>query len=301
MDALKRIVECVPNFSEGRDTVKMEKIIDCFRGKEEIKLLDYSHDTDHNRMVITAIGSPEAMKEAMVLAIGVAVHEIDLTRHQGQHPRMGAADVVPFIPVRNMKIEEAVDLSKAVAEEASRQFDVPMFLYEKSASAAHRENLADVRKGQFEGLSEKMKSPLWKPDYGPSKPHPTAGATAIGARNYLVAYNVNLHTDQLEIAQAIAGKVRNIGGGLHFCKAMGVMLKDRNMAQVSMNLTDYTKTSVYQAFEMVKMEAARYGVSVAGSEVIGLLPLGVLVDTANYYLGIEDFSIDRVLEYRILE
>jgi glutamate formiminotransferase len=301
MDVLKKIVECVPNFSEGRDMVKMEKIIDCFRGKEEIKLLDYSHDTDHNRMVVTAIGSPDAMKEAMVLAIGVAVREIDLTRHQGQHPRMGAADVVPFIPVRNMKIEEAINLSKAVAEEAARQFDVPMFLYEKSASAAHRENLANVRKGQFEGLSEKMKSPLWKPDYGPSKPHPTAGATAIGARNYLVAYNVNLHTDQLEIAQAIAGKVRNIGGGLHFCKAMGVMLKDRNMAQVSMNLTDYTKTSVYQAFEMVKMEAARYGVSVAGSEVIGLLPLGVLVDTANYYLGIEDFSIDRVLEYRMLE
>jgi len=301
MDTHKKIVECVPNFSEGRDTAKMEKIIDCFRGKEDIKLLDYSHDTNHNRMVITAIGSPEAIKEAMVLAIGTAVHEIDLTKHQGQHPRMGAADVVPFIPVRNMDIEEAVNLSKAVAEKAARQFGVPMFLYEKSASAPHRENLADVRRGQFEGLVEKMKSPLWKPDYGPLEPHPTAGATAIGARNYLVAYNVNLHTDQLEIAQAIARKVRHIGGGLHYCKAMGVMLKDRKMAQVSMNLTDYTKTSVYQAFEMVKMEAARYGVSVAGSEVIGLLPLGVLVDTANYYLGIGDFSIDRVLEYRMLE
>lgn len=301
MDTLKQIVECVPNFSEGRDLVKMERIIDCFRAKEGIKLLDYSHDRDHNRMVVTAFGSPEAMEETMVEAIGVAVREIDLTKHQGQHPRMGAADVVPFIPVRNMTIEEAINLSKAVAEKAAGKFGVPMFLYEKSATAPHRENLADVRKGQFEGLADKMKSALWEPDYGPSAPHPTAGATAIGARNYLVAYNVNLHTDKVEIARAIARKVRNIGGGLHYCKAMGVLIKDGNMAQVSMNLTDYTKTAVYQAFEMVKMEAARYGITVAGSEVIGLLPLGVLVDTANYYLGIEDFSIDRVLEYRMLE
>jgi len=301
MATTNKIVECVPNFSEGRDPAKMEKIIDCFRGKEGIKLLDYSHDTDHNRMVITAIGSPEAMKTTMIEAIGVAISVIDLTQHQGQHPRMGAADVVPFIPISNMTMNETILLAKKVADEAAKKFNLPMYLYEKAASAPHRENLADVRRGQFEGLNEKMKSQLWKPDFGPEAPHPTAGATIIGARNFLIAYNVNLHSDNLAIAQAIAKKVRHIGGGLHFCKAMGVKLKKRNMVQVSMNLTDFTKTSVYQAFEMVKMEAARYGVSVAGSEVIGLLPLGVLVDTANYYLGIEDFNIDRVLEYRMLE
>lgn len=296
-----QIVECVPNFSEGRNTEKMEKITDCFRGKTGVKLLDYSNDVDHNRMVITAIGSPEAMKSAMMEAIGTAVREIDLTKHQGQHPRMGAADVVPFIPVSNMIMDEAINLAKEVAKEAAEKFMLPMYLYEKAASAPHRENLAEVRKGQFEGLTEKMKSPLWKPDFGPDTPHPTAGATIIGARNYLIAYNVNLHSTDLEIAKAIARKVRFIGGGLRFCKAMGVNLQEKNMVQVSMNLTDFTKTSVYEAFEMVKMEAARYGISVAGSEVIGLLPLGVLVDTANYYLGIEDFTVDRVLEYRMLE
>jgi len=301
MTKMNQIVECVPNFSEGRDTAKMEKIIDCFRGKEGIKLLDYSHDTDHNRMVITAIGSPEAMKTTMIEAIGTAVQEIDLTKHQGQHPRMGSTDVVPFIPVRNMSMDDAIKLAKEVAEEAAIRFNLPMYLYEKAASAPHRENLAEVRKGQFEGLTKKMEDPLWKPDFGPGTPHPTAGATIIGARNFLVAYNINLRSNDLEIARAIAKRVRHIGGGLRFCKAMGVDLKEKNMVQVSMNLTDYTKTSVYQAFEMVKMEAARYGVSVAGSEVIGLLPLGVLVDTANYYLGIDDFTIDRVLEYRMLE
>ena len=296
-----KIVECVPNFSEGRNIEKMEKITDCFRGKIGVKLLDYNNDVDHNRMVITAIGTPEAIKSAMVEAIGTAVREIDLTKHQGQHPRMGAADVVPFIPVSNMIMDEAINLAKEVAKEAAEKFMLPMYLYEKAASAPHRENLAEVRKGQFEGLTEKMKSPLWKPDFGPDTPHPTAGATIIGARNYLIAYNVNLHSTDLEIAKAIARKVRFIGGGLRFCKAMGVNLQGKNMVQVSMNLTDFTKTSVYQAFEMVKMEAARYGISVAGSEVIGLLPLGVLVDTANYYLGIEDFTVNRVLEYRMLE
>jgi len=301
MTTINKIVECVPNFSEGRDTAKMEKIIDCFRGKNGVKLLDYSNDIDHNRMVITAIGSPEAMKSVVIEAIGTAVREIDLTTHQGQHPRMGAVDVVPFIPISNITMEEVILLSKEVAEEAAKRFNLPIYLYEKAASAPHRENLADVRRGQFEGLAEKIKDPFWKPDFGPYTPHPTAGATIIGARNFLVAYNVNLHTNDLEIARAIAGKVRHIGGGLRFCKAMGVSLKERNMVQVSMNLTDFTKTTVYQAFEMVKMEAARYGVTVAGSEVIGLLPLGVLVDTVNYYLGIEDFTIDRVLEYRMLE
>lgn len=301
MATSNKIVECVPNFSEGRDFTKMEMIVECFRGKEDIKLLDYSHDFDHNRMVITAIGSPAAMKRSVINAFQVAIREINLFEHKGQHPRMGAIDVVPFIPVRNMSMRDAIALAREVGEDVAKRFHLPVYLYEKAASAPHRENLSEIRRGQFEGLSDKMKDPLWKPDFGPETPHPTAGAAIIGARNVLIAYNVNLHSENLDIARAIAKRVRHIGGGLRFCKAMGVKLNNKGMVQVSMNLTDYEKTTVYQAFEMVKMEAARYGVAVAGSEIIGLVPLGALVDTASYYLGMEAFSVDKVLEYRILE
>ncbi len=294
-------MECVPNFSEGRDKQKVEKIADCFRRIEKVKLLDYSSDEDHNRSVITVVGEPEALKVAVIEAIGKAVELIDMTKHQGQHPRMGAVDVVPFIPIKNVTMEEAVALSKEVAETVAQLHGFPVYLYEKSASAPHRENLAAVRKGEFEGLTEKMKLPEWKPDFGPSQPHPTAGAVAIGARIPLVAYNVNLGTDNLEIATAIAKKVRFIGGGLRFCKGMGVALEERGITQVSMNLTDYTKTARYRAHEMVRMETQRYGVPVVGAEVIGLVPMGALVDVAAYYLGLEDFSIDQVLEARLME
>jgi glutamate formiminotransferase len=241
---MNKIVECVPNFSEGRDKEKVEKIANVFRGKEGVKLLDYSTDKDHNRMVVTAVGEPEAMRETIIEAIGVAVKIIDLRQHEGQHPRMGAVDVVPFIPIKNLTAEEAIELSKSVAKEVWEKYALPVFLYEKSASAPHRENLAAIRKGEFEGLTEKMKQPEWHPDFGTNAPHPTAGAVVIGARMPLVAYNVNLNTNKLEIADAIAKKVRFIGGGLRFCKAMGVELKERNIVQVSMNLTDYTKTAI---------------------------------------------------------
>lgn len=298
---MHKIVECVPNFSEGRDLAKVEQIADAFRAKENVKLLDYSADKDHNRMVITAVGEPEALKNAVIEAIGIAVEIIDLTKHEGQHPRMGAVDVVPFIPIKNVTMEEAIALSKDVAKAVAEQFDLPIFLYEKSATAPNRENLASVRKGEFEGLSEKMKLPEWQSDFGPKTPHPTAGTVAIGARMPLVAYNVNLNTSDLSIADAIAKKVRFLGGGLRFCKAMGVELKERNIVQVSMNLTDYTKTAIYRAHEMVRMEAQRYGISVVGGEVIGLVPMQAMVDVAEYYLGLEHFSIKQVLEMQLME
>ncbi|MDD2313107.1 MAG: glutamate formimidoyltransferase, partial [Petrimonas sp.] len=288
---MNKIMECVPNFSEGRDKEKIEKIVECFRAKKNVKLLDYSNDEDHNRLVVTVIGEPEPLKKSVVDAIGKAVELIDMNQHSGQHPRMGAVDVVPFIPIKNVTPEEAVSFSKEVAQTVAERYNLPVFLYEKSASAPHRENLANIRKGEFEGMAEKIKKDDWKPDFGPAERHPTAGAVAVGVRMPLVAYNVNLGTDNLEIAQSIAKKVRFIGGGLRFCKGMGVALEERGITQVSMNLTDYTKTAIYRAHELVRIEANRYGVPVIGAEIVGLVPLEALVDTAAYYLGLENFSL----------
>lgn len=296
-----KIIECVPNFSEGRDLEKVEKIVNAFRAKEGVKLLDYSADKDHNRMVVTVVGEPEALKKAVIEAIGTAIELIDLTRHKGQHPRMGAVDVVPFIPIRNITMDEAIALSKEVGKEVAERYGLPVFLYEKAASAPHRENLAAIRKGEFEGLREKMTKPEWKADFGPEQPHPTAGGTVIGARMPLVAYNVNLNTNKLEIADTIAKKVRFLGGGLRFCKAMGVELTERGIVQVSMNLTDFTKTAIYRAHELVRIEANRYGVTIVGAEIIGLVPMDALIDTAAYYLGLEDFSTKQVLETHLME
>ena len=296
---MNRIVECVPNFSEGRDLQKIDRIVAPFRGKQGVKLLDYSNDEDHNRLVVTVVGEPEPLRDAVLEAIGVAVELIDLNHHQGQHPRMGAVDVVPFIPIRNVTMEEAVALSKEVGKEVAKRYNLPVFLYEKSASAPHRENLAAVRKGEFEGMAEKIKQPEWHPDFGLAERHPTAGTVAIGARMPLVAYNINLNTPSLEIAHDIAKKIRFIGGGLRYCKAMGVELKDRGIMQVSINMTDYTRTALYRAFELVRVEARRYGVSIVGSEIIGLVPMEALIDTASYYLGLENFSMEQVLEARM--
>ena len=298
---MKKIIECVPNFSEGRDLKKIEKIVEPFRGQEGVKLLDYQNDEDHNRAVVTVVGKPEALKAAVIESMGVAIELIDMNSHQGQHPRMGAIDVVPFIPVKNVSVEEAVEISKAAAKEAASQYGLPIFLYEQSASRPERQNLAAIRKGQFEAMAEKLAQPEWAPDFGPRQIHPTAGVTAMGARMPLVAYNVNLDTSQLEIADALAKKVRHISGGLRYCKGIGIELKDRGIVQVSMNLTDYTKTALYRVFELIRIEARRYGVNVVGSEVIGLVPMEALIDTAAFYLGLEDFSMEQVLEYRIYE
>ena len=318
--AMEKIIACVPNFSvsEAKDKKTFDAIIDCFRDVEGVKLLDYSSDADHNRSVVTVIGEPEPLKEVMVTAIGTAVKLIDMTKHVGQHPRMGCVDVVPFIPIRGTTVEEADALAKEVATEAAEKFGQPFFLYEDSAKGLkHSANLATIRKGQFEGMAEKIAADpeTWTPDIGPSTIHPTGGATVIGARMPLIAYNINLSTSSVEIAQKIADKIRNIKGGFKYCKAMGVLLENKedpskNVAQVSMNLTNYTKTSIYTVFETVRMEARRYGVNVMGSEIIGLVPLQALVDCAAYYLGLNNleesncgfetkFTTDQVLETRL--
>jgi len=295
-----KLVQCVPNFSEGRNLEIIEKIVDNFRGIDGVKLLNYSNDEDHNRVVVTVVGNPQDVKNAIIKAVGVAVELIDMTKHKGQHPRMGAVDVIPFIPIKDMTVEEAVELSKETAKELFEKYDLPSFLYEKSAVAPHRQNLAKLRKGQFELMAEKVKTDEFKPDFG-TEIHPTAGIVAIGARMPLVAFNVNLDTNNLEIANKIAMAVRHINGGLRFVKAIGIELKDRNITQVSMNMTDYTKTPLYRVFELIKIEAKRYGVTVVGSEIIGLVPMDALINTAEYYLAIEDFSSNQVLEKKLME
>ncbi len=297
---MQTIVQCVPNFSEGRDKDKIEKIIDNFRGKDGVKLLDYSSDADHNRTVVTLVGEPQALKGVIVAAMATASELIDMTKHEGQHPRMGATDVVPFIPIKNFTMEQAVELAKETAQAVFEKNQIPVFLYEKAASATHRTNLSKVRKGQFEGMAEKVKEDEWKPDFG-TEIHPTAGITAIGARMPLVAFNVILDTNNLDTANAIAKRVRHLSGGLRYCKGIGIAMEDRNLTQVSMNMTDFTKTPLYRSFELIRIEAKRYGVNVIGSEVIGLLPMEAMIQTAEYYLGVEEFSMNQVLEKRIMD
>ncbi len=298
---MNRIVECIPNFSEGRDKAKVEKIMDSIRSSEGVKLLDYSSDKDHNRTVVTFIGEIDCVEKAILKMAEVVYSTIDMAQHKGEHPRMGALDVVPFVPISKVTMEECITLANRVGKAIGETYHVPVYLYEDAATSASRQNLAVVRKGEYEGFFEKINQADWKPDYGPQSMNAKTGCVAIGARVPLVAFNVNLGTSDVEIANKIAKNVRHIGGGLRFVKAMGVMLEERNQAQVSMNLVNYEKTAVYRAFEMVKMEAKRYGVPVVGSEVIGLLPMKALIDTAEYYLQIENFSMDQILEKRIWE
>ena len=297
---MAKLIECVPNISEGRRPEVVEQIVDTLRGRDGVKLLDYSSDADHNRSVITLVGEPQAVKAAMVDFVGKAMELIDLRNHQGQHPRMGAVDVIPFIPIKEVTVEEAVQLSKELAETLYDKYGVPSFLYESSATAEHRKNLATLRKGEFEGMKDKVKTEEFRPDYGDDI-HESYGITAIGARPFLVAFNINLASDDLEVANKVARAVRHLSGGLRFVKGMGVKLEDRGIVQVSMNLTDFTKTPIYRVFELVRLEAARYGVEVIGSEIIGLVPMAALVDTASWYLRTEDFSHDQVLENMLME
>jgi glutamate formiminotransferase len=298
---MAKIIECVPNFSEGKNKEIIESIIDEVRKVEGIKLLDYSSDTDHNRTVVTFIGSPDRVKEAAFNLTKRASELIDMTTHKGGHPRMGATDVIPFIPIADVDMDECIEIARQVGKRIGDELNIPVYLYESAATRPERVNLADVRKGQYEGFFEKIKEEDWKPDFGPSEMNVKSGATAVGARVPLVAYTVNLGTSDINIADKIAKTVRHIGGGLRFVKAMGVKLEERNIVQVSMNLTNYEKTAVYRAHEMVKMEAKRYGVPVVGSEVIGLVPMKALIECAEYYLQIENFSMDQVLEKRIME
>ncbi len=296
---MAKIVECVPNFSEGRRREVVEAIIQPFRETAGVKLLDYSLDQDHNRSVVTVVGEPEPLKEAVFQAIALAARLIDLNQHQGEHPRMGAADVVPFIPVRDVTMADCVSMSRELGERVGRELNIPVYLYEEAAAMPHRQNLADIRKGQFEGFSQKIQQPGWQPDFGPKEIHPTAGVTAVGARMPLIAYNINLGKADKTVADQIAKRIRYAGGGLRYVKAVGVYLKEREMAQVSINMTNYVQTALYQVFEMVKVEARRYGVPVVGSEIVGLVPAAALLDAAAYYLQLEGFSPQQVLENRL--
>lgn len=296
---MNKIIETVPNFSEGRDEAVIKMIADCFCDVKEVKLLDVKPDRDHHRTVVTAIGEPEPLKNCVLKAFDTAIKHIDLTKHKGEHPRMGAVDVVPFIPVRGSNMNECIELAKEVARTVAAKHSLPVFLYEAAATAPDRQNLANIRKGEFEGWPEKIKDPKWKPDFGPDKVHPTAGATVIGAREYLIAFNINLATNDLKVADKIARAIRGSSGGFVNVKAMGVELSGRGIVQVSMNMVNYKKTPLFRAFEMVRCEAARYGVNVIGSEIIGLTPMEAMIQCADYFLRLENFEIKQVIENNI--
>ncbi|AFM43083.1 glutamate formiminotransferase [Desulfosporosinus acidiphilus SJ4] len=293
-----KIVECIPNISEGRRLEVVEEILDEVRQVAGVTLLDYSSNADHNRTVISMIGEPEKVLEAAWRLIVKAAEKIDLDQHQGEHPRMGATDVVPFVPVRGMTMDECVELAKRLGERVGRELSIPVYLYEKAATRPERRNLADVRRGQYEGLKESVKTPERTPDFGPSVLG-KAGAIAVGARPPLVAFNVNLGTTNLEIGKAIAKGIRGSSGGFVNVKALGIDLSEQGMIQISMNMVDTQGTPLYRAMEFIKTEAAHFGVPVIGSEIVGLVPLDAMLDAATYYLKLHDFSSEQILEKRV--
>ncbi|MFF1072570.1 glutamate formimidoyltransferase [Streptococcus pyogenes] len=298
---MAKIVECIPNFSEGQNQAVIDGLVATAKSIPGVTLLDYSSDASHNRSVFTLVGDDQSIQEAAFQLVKYASENIDMTKHHGEHPRMGATDVCPFVPIKDITTQECVEISKQVAERINRELDIPIFLYEDSATRPERQNLAKIRKGQFEGMPEKLLEEDWAPDYGDRKIHPTAGVTAVGARMPLVAFNVNLDTDNIDIAHKIAKIIRGSGGGYKYCKAIGVMLEDRHIAQVSMNMVNFEKCSLYRTFETIRFEAKRYGVNIIGSEVIGLAPAKALIDVAEYYLQVEDFDYHKqVLENHLL-
>jgi len=295
------IVESIPNIAEGRNQEIVEACVDQIRSTPGCMLLDYSSDPNHNRSVITYMGDLASCEEASVKLAKKAVELIDLTKQTGEHPRMGCVDVMPFVPIKDCTMEDCIELSKRVGERIAKEADLPVFLYEKSATASHRKNLAAIRKGQFEGMAEKVKDKDWIPDFGGQRIHPTGGVVAVGARAPLIAYNINLSTDNIQIAKDIAKTIRESSGGLAEVKALGIMLESRKIAQVSTNMCDFNVTPLYKVVELVKAEAKRYGVNVIGTELIGLCPMKALIDSAEYYLQIEDFDYDKkVIENHLL-
>jgi glutamate formiminotransferase len=292
------VIECVPNISEGRRTEILDACAQAIvRGGA--RLLDVKPDASHNRTVFTFAGDAAQVKAGMLDLFQAALPLIDLRRHSGEHPRMGAIDVVPFIPIEGATMGECVALAAEVGAEVARRHGVPIFLYEEAARTAARRNLEDIRRGEFEGLAAKLQRPEWTPDFGPSAPHPSAGATVVGARMPLIAYNINLATDRLDVAQRVAAAVRHSSGGLRYVKAMGIALADRGIVQVSMNLTNYEKTPMFRVYELVKREAARDGVAVLESEIIGLVPAAALAASAGWYMQINSLGPDQVLENKL--
>ncbi len=297
---MKRLIECVPNFSEGRDAAKVDAIVAAMSVVPGVYVLDREMDADHNRSVVTLAGEPEAVAEAALRGTGKAMELIDLTKHTGAHPRVGATDVLPFIPIEGVTIEDCVALARRVGEEIWKRFRIPVFFYEAAATRPDRVNLENVRRGQFEGLREEMKKNHERqPDVGEPKLHPTAGVTVVGARKFLIAYNVNLNTSDVSIANKIAKAIRYSSGGLRYVKSMGVDLKGRNLAQVSINLTDFEQTPMHRVYEMVKREAERYGVMPVGSEIVGLIPKKAIEMAADFFLQLENFSPAQVFENKL--
>jgi glutamate formiminotransferase / formiminotetrahydrofolate cyclodeaminase len=297
---MKRLIECVPNFSEGRDPAKVEAIISAMSAVPGVYVLDHEMDADHNRSVVTLAGDPEVVAEGVLRGVGKAMELIDLNDHQGAHPRVGATDVIPFIPIHGFTLEDCAALARRVGKEIWTRYRIPIFFYEAAASRPERVNLENVRKGQFEGLREELKKNHDRqPDCGEPKLHPTAGITIVGARKFLIAYNVNLNTSDVGIANKIAKAIRFSSGGLRYVKSMGVDLKARNLAQVSINLTDFEQTPMHRVYEMVKREAGRYGVVPVGSEIVGLIPKKAIEMAADYFLQVENFSPQQVFENRL--
>lgn len=295
-----KIIESVPNISEGRRRNAVEAVAAAVEGPGR-RVIDLSMDPDHNRAVITIVGEPGGIEEGIIGLTGKALELIDLRKHSGTHPRMGAVDVIPFVPVRGVEMEDCIALSRVVGARIAREFSLPVYLYEESATRPERRNLAAIRKGEFEGLAEKMRLPEWKPDFGPSHPHPTGGAVAVGAREFLIAYNIELATSDLTIAKKVARAVRHSSGGLRYVKALGFPLEEKGLVQVSMNLTNFRKTPILRVFELVKREAARYGVNVVRSELVGMAPRQAIYDAAAACLQLDSLASDYILEDRIEE
>jgi len=293
------IIESIPNVSEGRRPEVVEAIASAIRAVPGVRLLDYSSDASHNRSVFTLAGDAAPLKAAILAMYEQALAHIDLRTHQGEHPRLGAVDVVPFVPIDGVTMAQCVELARDVAGEVASRFGVPIYLYEDASSDPARKNLEDIRRGEFEGLAAKMASKGWAPDFGPSAPHASAGASVVGARMPLIAYNINLNTDRLDVAKKIAAAIRHSSGGYRFVKAAGFELKDRGIVQVSMNLTNYEKTPIFRVFETVRREAERYGVSILESEIVGLVPAAALNAAAEFYLQIAGFKPDQVLENKL--
>ena len=295
---MSKLVECVPNFSEGRRPEVIEAIAEEVRQVANVKLLDVKADPSHNRVVVTFVGEPQAVKQAAFICCKKAAELIDMEKHHGEHPRIGATDVIPFIPVKNVSMEECAQLADELAQEIAAKLNIPVYLYEEAAKIPGRKALPDIRKGQYEGLKTEISKPERRPDYGPAQLHPTAGATVVGARQFLIAYNINLDTSDVNIAKKIANSIREAKGGYKYVRAMGVTVQigDRDIAQVTINMVNYQGTPLFRVFETVKSEAARYGVNVLGSEIIGLTPMQALLDAAEFYLRLDGFDRKQVLE-----
>ena len=296
------LIECIPNVSEGRRGDVVASLAEAaLSAAPNVVLLDRTSDADHNRSVLTFLGEGEALVAAMTALVGAALGAIDLRTHAGAHPRLGAVDVIPFVPVRGATSADCVALAKALGKTLADRYSLPVYLYEDAASAPDRQNLANIRKGEFEGLAKKMADPAWKPDFGPSVPHASGGAVVVGARAPLIAYNVNLATSDLAVADRIAKSIRHLSGGYRFVKAMGVKLEARGQVQVSINMTNFEKTPLHRVFETVRSEAERHGVAVVGSEIVGLVPQAALLAAAGHYLRLEADPAPQVLENKLLE